>query len=72
MHDPATGEWWDVQTKDAPSWALSEARKRKELYRDGNHRAYRLTSREMEEIWETERPPEKGIVEEHPIEEDGS
>ncbi len=32
MHDPTTGEWWDVPWKDAPEWAKWEARKRKELY----------------------------------------
>jgi hypothetical protein len=69
IHDPATGEWWDLQTKDAPDWAAREARKRKELYKDGNRRAYRLTSREMEDIWEAERVSEpEGIVEDLPVE----
>jgi hypothetical protein len=44
-----------VGTNDAPDWAKREAFKRKELYRDGNRKAYRLTAREMEEIWEKER-----------------
>jgi hypothetical protein len=66
IHDPLTGEWWDLQTKEAPDWAVREARKRRELYKDGNRRAYRLTSQEMEDIWKAEREPE-GIVEEHPI-----
>jgi hypothetical protein len=70
LHDPTTGEWHDLQTKDAPGWSLTEARKRKELYRDGNLRAYRLTSREMEEIWESEQPQDEGIVEEYPVEEE--
>jgi len=71
IHDPVTGEWHDLQTKDAPEWTLWEARKRKELYRVGNRKAYRLTSREMEEIWEAERPiTEEGIVEEYPVEEE--
>ncbi len=70
LHDPTTGEWYDLPTKEAPDWAVGEARKRKELYRDGNRKAFRLTSLEMEEIWEAERPVEKeGIVEEHPVEE---
>lgn len=70
IHDPVEGVWWDLQVKTAPDWALSEARKRKELYRDGNRKAYRLTSREMEEIWEAEHPDlEAGIVEDHPLEE---
>jgi hypothetical protein len=55
---------------DAPDWAVREARKRKELYKNSNRRAYRLTSREMEDIWEAEREPEpEGIVEDFPIEE---
>ncbi len=73
LHDPTTGEWHDIQTKEAPSWALWEARKRKELYKDGNRKAFRLTSREMEEIWEDELTPEpEGIVEDHPVEKEES
>ena len=68
LRDPTTGEWCDVQVREAPSWALWEARKRKELYKDGNRRAYRLTSRQMEEIWRSEQSEDEGIVEEHPIE----
>jgi hypothetical protein len=69
LHDPMTGEWYDLRVADAPGWALWEARKRKELYRDGNRRAYRLTSSEMEELWETEHPDtEFGIVEDYPVE----
>lgn len=70
MHDPATGEWHDLQTKDAPEWAVGEARRRKEQYRGGNRRAYRLTSSEMEELWRAESPVDEGIVEDHPLEED--
>ena len=70
MHDPATGEWHDLQTKDAPEWAVGEASRRKEQYRGGNRRAYRLTSSEMEELWRTESPVAEGIVEDHPLEED--
>jgi hypothetical protein len=71
LHDPTTGEWHDVRTKEAPSWALWEARKRKELYKDGNRKAYRLTSRDMEDIREAEFLSEpEGIVEDHPIEEE--
>ena len=48
-----------------------EARKREELYKSGNRKAYRLTSREMEEIWKAEHTSEPaGIVEELPIEEE--
>jgi hypothetical protein len=50
---------------------LWEARKRKELYKDGNRKAYRLTSRDMEDIREAEFLSEpEGIVEDHPIEEE--
>jgi hypothetical protein len=71
LRDPNTGEWHDLQTKDAPGWTLWEARKRKELYKSGNRKAYRLTSSEMREIWEAERPTaEVGIVEEYPVEEE--
>jgi hypothetical protein len=72
IHDPTTGEWHDLQVKDAPSWAVGEARRRKELYRGGNRKAYRLTSREMEEIWEAEHlaSEDEGIVEDRPLEED--
>jgi hypothetical protein len=72
IHDPLEGVWWDVSTKDAPSWAKSEASRRKALYRAGNRRAYDLTSSQMERMWEAERaaePPDEGIVEDHPIEE---
>jgi len=48
---------------------MGEARRRKELYKSGNQRAYRLTARDMEEAWKSDQPPEEGIVEEHPLEE---
>ena len=54
IHDPTTGEWHDLRTKDAPAWAKGEAMKRKELYKGGNRRAYDLTASEMQEIWELE------------------
>ena len=69
VHDPSTGTWYDLRTQDAPDWAVREARKRKELYKGGNRKAYRLTSGEMEALFEAERAPEpEGIVEDHPIE----
>jgi hypothetical protein len=79
MHDPTTGEWWDVATKDAPDWAKREAFKRKELYKGGNRKAYRLTAREMEGIWDAERVEmwahpavtDRGIVYEDYLEEGG-
>ena len=71
LHDPTSGEWHDLQTKEAPDWVVREARKRKELYRDGDRKAFRLTSREIGKILEAERPPEEeGIVEDHPVEEE--
>jgi hypothetical protein len=71
VHDPTSGEWHVLHWKDAPGWARWEVRKRKELYRNGNRKAHRLTSREMARIWEAESPPaeDAGIVEAHPIEE---
>jgi hypothetical protein len=43
------------------------------LYGGGNRKAHRLTSREMGEIWAAENPPaeDAGIVEDHPVEEEG-
>jgi hypothetical protein len=72
IHDPSSGEWHDVAVGDAPPWARWEARKRKELYKGGDRRAYELTSRHMAQIWEEEHERgevEEGIVEEHPLEE---
>jgi hypothetical protein len=63
IHD-TTGEWWDVSLKDAPQWALGEARRRKELYGAGDKRAYRLTSQEMEELWEREQLVYDDVAEE--------
>jgi hypothetical protein len=69
VHDPTTGEWHDLQTKDAPEWSVGEARRRKEQYRGGKCRAYRLTSSEMEGLWRAESSVDEGIVEAHPLEE---
>src|SRR5215213_9744101 len=70
IHDPTTGEWHDLRTEDAPRWAVGEARRRKELCRDGNLRAYQLNSRETEKIWRDKHAPaDVGIVEEFPVEE---
>jgi hypothetical protein len=55
IHDPTTGEWHDLPTNDAPDWAKREARKRKDLWRSGEKRAYELTALEMQEIWEEEQ-----------------
>jgi hypothetical protein len=68
LHDPTTGEWHDLKTTVAPEWAVSEARQRKELYKSGNRRAYRLSARDMEDLWKSHQPPEAGIVEDYPIE----
>lgn len=56
LYDSTSGEWHDVQTKDAPSWAKWEAHKRKELWRSGDSHAYDLTALDMSEIWEDEHP----------------
>ena len=68
LHDPTTGEWHDLKTTVAPEWAVGEARRRKELYKSGNRRAYRLSARDMEEVWKSDQPPEEGIVEDYPLE----
>ncbi len=52
MHDPVEGVWWDLQVKEAPAWAVSGARKGEDLYKGGNRRSHRPTSREMEGIRE--------------------
>jgi hypothetical protein len=70
MHNPTPGEWHYFQTKDAPEWAVGEARRRKEQYRSGNRRAYGLNSSGMAELRRAESPPDEGIVEDHPLEED--
>jgi hypothetical protein len=68
LHDPTTGEWHDLKTSVAPEWAVGEARQRKELYKSGNRRAYRLAARDMEDLWKSNQPPEEGIVEDYPLE----
>ena len=71
IRDPIDGSWHDVQVADAPGWALGEARTRKQLYRSGRVGAYRLTSSQMEEIWQEEHLPEpEGIVDPNPLPED--
>jgi hypothetical protein len=66
IHDPLTGEWHDVKTKEAPGWAIAEAGLRKRLYKGGDRRAYAHSAKKMQEVWESEHPPtaEEGIVEE--------
>jgi hypothetical protein len=68
LHDPTTGEWHDLKTIVAPEWAVGEARQRKELFKSGNRRAYRLAARDMEDLWKSNQPTEKGIVEDYPLE----
>ena len=68
IHDPVLGEWWDVAVKEAPEWAVGEARRRKALYRAGRRDAYRLNAAQMEELWQAEQvEPNEGIVEDHPL-----
>jgi len=54
IHDPTSGEWHDLPTKDAPGWAIGEAKRRKALRRSGDYNAYRYNSREMGEHWRSE------------------
>ena len=68
LHEPTTGEWHDLKTTLAPEWAVGEARQRKELYKSGNRRAYRLSARDMEEVWKSYQPLEEGTVEDYPVE----
>ncbi len=68
IHDPADGTWHDLDRKDAPEWALGECRRRRELWKAGDRRAYDLTAAQMEKLWEADHLPEPGlIVEEHPL-----
>jgi len=67
LHDPTTGEWHDLKTTVAPEWAVGEARQRKELYKSGNRRAYRLSAHDMEDLWKSDQPSEEGIVEDYPL-----
>lgn len=68
IHDPDSGEWYDVVYKEAPGWAKWEARRRTELYKASNCHAYDLTSAQMHEIWKAEHTEtEEGIVEDHPL-----
>ncbi len=78
VYSPVEGEWYDLETKDVPDWAKREAFKRKELYKEGNRKAYWLTAREMEEIFKSERVEmwdhpavtDKGIVYEDYLKDD--
>jgi hypothetical protein len=71
IHDPILGEWWDVAFKEAPEWALDEARRRKELWRAGRRDAYTLNPAQMEELWQAKQSElseaDEGIVEDHPL-----
>jgi hypothetical protein len=70
IHDPLDGTWHDIQTGEAPTWALAESGLRKRLYKGGDRRAYSHDARKMQEIWESEHPPppDRGIREEYGIE----
>jgi hypothetical protein len=77
IHDPTTGEWHDLSTKEAPDWARREAFRRKELRKcEGITRT--LTASEMQEIWSEEQAKmwehpavtDKGIVYEDYIDEE--
>ena len=53
LHDPTTGEWVEVEFKEAPPWAKREAFRRKDLRKAGKR--HDLTAREMEEVWKREQ-----------------
>ena len=38
------------------------------LYKSGNRRAYRMSARDIEEVWRSMQPPEEGNVEDYPVE----
>jgi TubC N-terminal docking domain len=79
VHDPTTGEWHDIASKDAPDWAKNESRKRKELWKAGDRGAFNLSARKVEAIFEGERPEmwehpyqdDRGVVYEDYADEDG-
>src|SRR5215216_6634789 len=39
--------------------AVGEAKLRKELYNSGNRRAYRLSARDMEDLWKSDQLPRR-------------
>ena len=53
IHDPTTGEWYDVPTKSAPQWAKDECFKRRELRKKRGIR-HLLNRAELERIWAEE------------------
>ena len=74
VHDPLTGEWHSLPTKDAnfgdAPWMISEAQRRKRLWRAGNRNAYRLNREQMEQRWDEESQQgavadDPGIVDPH-------
>jgi hypothetical protein len=69
IFDPIEGEWHDVPYKAAPTWARWQARRRAELYRAGDRRAFERTSQEMQEIWHREHPVEEDYIVEEEEEE---
>jgi hypothetical protein len=74
VHDPTTGEWHDIPTKEANygphPWMISEAQRRTRLWRAGDRNAYLLNREQMEQIWaqefrQGEITGEPGIVDPH-------
>src|SRR5919112_1671185 len=55
IHDPTSGEWHDVATKDAPAWAKNECAMRRKLRKQRGVTRL-LNQQEMEEIWREETP----------------
>lgn len=59
--DPTTGEYHDLQVKDAPGWASREARERRDMWKHEGVKGT-PTSRDMERRYQENRTPEPGIV----------
>ena len=53
LHDPVSGEWYDVTYQDCPGWAKREAGKRSALRKAGDCHLY--TREEFEALLEEER-----------------
>ena len=52
IHDPTSGDWYDLPAKDAPKWAKTECFKRRELRKRGERRM--LNREEIEAIYAQE------------------
>jgi len=61
IHDPTSGEWYDLPTKATPSWAKNECFLRRELRKERGITRL-LNQREIEEVW---REKQAEMWEEH-------